>query len=963
MAGQSRSFVVRFIADTKNLNAGVTGLTGKFGSLAKTIGTVGVAANTLPAIAASLKTATGAVGVLPGVLAAVAAGVSAVKIGTKGFTDAVTGTNEELAKLSPNARNAALAVRGLEGAWTGMQKSVQNALFKDLAGHIKTLGGTYIPVLRTGLTGVAAGLNQGTRETAAYLARSTQVASVAGIFGNVKTATDEVGKSMSPLTQIIVDIVAVSSEFLPHLVGGLGNAAERAADFVNAARQTGKLREWISNGLSAVGDIGAKLADVWHLLKNIGAIAAGVFSQFTIDGTGLLDVLISLTDKIRENGSWMIPLIASFYALVKVVGIVTAAVALFNTILSANPITIIVTAIVALVVAFVVLWKKSAAFREFWIGLWDTLVNAAKWAWENILKPAFHALVTAWEAVSEAFSTAWNDGIQPAIQAIADAALWLWHSVIEPVVDGIAAAIEFLKPVFEFIGAAISLVFSIIAGAAQVLWAALSVVFDAIGIAWDILWAVIEAAWTVVIEPVFILIGKAFELVGTIFEFIWENVIKPVWDAFVAVVQFVWNNILRPLFDVIGTAFRVLGDFFAWTWNNIIKPVLNAFSDLFRGIQKVVEAVVEAIKKSWDFISKIFGTPVKWVVDVIWNSGIVKFWNWIADKIGLGKLNTIDTSGWPHFAEGGMARGKGGPKSDSILARVSNGEFIMPADKTRDYYPILEAMRQGTLPGYALGGVVGDVISWVGDAVGDAVRFIRDPVGEFSKSVGISNDWARGVANLPVSMITDAAKWLWEKIKALVSPEATADLSTDELASRFRSILEAAIRWTGVGADWLGPLAVLIRRESGWNPRAINLTDSNAQRGTPSKGLMQTIDPTFQAYRDKRLPNDPYDPLANIVAGINYIKARYGSIHNVQQANPNAAPRGYDNGGWLPPGYTTVYNGTGEPELVLTSRQLARMGGASGGRHYHLTVVNAGNSQVDLAQQFRRMELMAGVIP
>ena len=40
----------------------------------------------------------------------------------------------------------------------------------------------------------------------------------------------------------------------------------------------------------------------------------------------------------------------------------------------------------------------------------------------------------------------------------------------------------------------------------------------------------------------------------------------------------------------------------------------------------------------------------------------------------------------------------------------------------------------------------------------------------------------------------------------------------------------------------------IIMAESGGNPHAINLTDSNARRGTPSQGLMQTIPTTFRHY-------------------------------------------------------------------------------------------------------------------
>jgi SLT domain-containing protein len=61
--------------------------------------------------------------------------------------------------------------------------------------------------------------------------------------------------------------------------------------------------------------------------------------------------------------------------------------------------------------------------------------------------------------------------------------------------------------------------------------------------------------------------------------------------------------------------------------------------------------------------------------------------------------------------------------------------------------------------------------------------------------------------------------------------------------------------------------------------------------------------------------------VANVAAAIRYIVARYGNITNVQQANANRPPAGYDSGGWLQPGYTLAYNGTRRPEPVLTGSQ------------------------------------------
>ncbi|MFE9660690.1 MULTISPECIES: transglycosylase SLT domain-containing protein [unclassified Streptomyces] len=72
-----------------------------------------------------------------------------------------------------------------------------------------------------------------------------------------------------------------------------------------------------------------------------------------------------------------------------------------------------------------------------------------------------------------------------------------------------------------------------------------------------------------------------------------------------------------------------------------------------------------------------------------------------------------------------------------------------------------------------------------------------------------------------------------------------------------------------------------IIRESSGNPRAINLWDINARNGIPSKGLLQVIPPTFNAYHVSGTPYDIYHPVSNITAAANYAADRYGSIDNV----------------------------------------------------------------------------------
>ncbi|CAL9604933.1 transglycosylase SLT domain-containing protein [Streptomyces sp. Tu 3180] len=75
-----------------------------------------------------------------------------------------------------------------------------------------------------------------------------------------------------------------------------------------------------------------------------------------------------------------------------------------------------------------------------------------------------------------------------------------------------------------------------------------------------------------------------------------------------------------------------------------------------------------------------------------------------------------------------------------------------------------------------------------------------------------------------------------------------------------------------------------IMRESSGNPKAINLWDINARNGIPSKGLLQVIPPTFEAYHVPGTSKNIYDPVANITAACNYAADRYGTMDNVDSA-------------------------------------------------------------------------------
>ncbi|MGW0788088.1 transglycosylase SLT domain-containing protein [Streptomyces sp. NPDC002911] len=117
---------------------------------------------------------------------------------------------------------------------------------------------------------------------------------------------------------------------------------------------------------------------------------------------------------------------------------------------------------------------------------------------------------------------------------------------------------------------------------------------------------------------------------------------------------------------------------------------------------------------------------------------------------------------------------------------------------------------------------------------------------------------------------------------ALADKAGVAVTEQDDLDSWIRESLKV-MEAKGIPGSYEG-LHRNIMRESGGDPEATNGWDVNAQNGTPSKGLLQVIQPTFDAYHVAGTPQDLTDPVANITAAANYAADKYGSIDNVDSA-------------------------------------------------------------------------------
>lgn len=463
-----------------------------------------------------------------------------------------------------------------------------------------------------------------------------------------------------------------------------------------------------------------------------------------------------------------------------------------------------------------------------------------------------------------------------------------------------------------------------------------------------------------------------------------SNITTTVWNAITDYLTRLWNahkDLIMPIY----TAIR---DFLVGIWNNIhdtavsvwnsivafFTPALNTFKALFQTTWTAIStaftdswnAIKAAGTTAWNAISTFFTgafNTFKGTFGGFWNGIVTDFQNIWGKVTGIAQTVWNDVSNTfksganaaigvvnkfidgtdvvlkfllipviPHVP--GLATGGtigGGFATNGPMAVVGEGnpnhpEYVIPTDP---------AHRNNALALYqSLGAKLmasGGIIDWIGTTVSKAEQWAGAGASALMNTAvdGLMNTVPAGLfhnmAGAVGHQIVTAVKGLIDKAAAAAAAASASFSAPFTGSGAVKDWIEQALKLTGTPETWAGPLSVLIGRESGGNPNAINNSDSNAAAGHPSQGLMQTIPSTFNAYHQAGTSFNITDPVANIAAGINYIKARYGSIFNVQQANPNLPPKGYDEGGLLPTGLTMARNSTGSPERVLNADQTSKL--------------------------------------
>ena len=464
-------------------------------------------------------------------------------------------------------------------------------------------------------------------------------------------ATELFGKKYNDLTEIqkqqtLLKMVTDSQK----VSGAFGQAARESDGWENVM---GNLNEAWRQFKAQVGT--PFLEALIPVIQQITTSFQGWVNS--VDWNAFGQTIQNVANKIITGFGWIIdngPIIISVLAGIaagfvafKVVSVITSLVngfktfftviktgqgvmAALNAIMAANPIGLIVTAVAALVAGFITLWNTSEEFRNFWIGLWNSIKSAVEPIINSIVeafKQAWELIKVVWDLVKPYFETLWNN-----IKVV--------FSVVKDVLSG------YFKLAWE----GIKVIWDTVTGYFKAIWDTIAGIFRVVK---DVLTGNWKDAW----EGIKGIVSTWSEF----FSGVWDNIKK----VFSGVANF-FKNTFQSAWNGVKKIFSNWGSFFSGLWKsvtNIFKKVGTTISDAISGtVRKAVNGVLSgAIKIINGFISAINAAIS--VINVI-------------PGVNISKINKLSA---PKLERGiGIAK-----KGHQYLLEGTGNESVVPLDKNK----------------------------------------------------------------------------------------------------------------------------------------------------------------------------------------------------------------------------------------------------------------------------------------
>lgn len=707
---------------------------------------------------------------------------------------------------------------------------------------------------------------------------------IMGIWNGIVTGVTWVGNAINSAVAWVQNAIKVIGDWFTSVIATVSNAISTAV-------------AWIANIISGIVALFVKIQFyiavfnyiVGAIFYHWGELIVGYFANLLEPiTTPLMQAWQAFVNAMVAAWQWLVTTVSSIWNTVAtfVMGVITAIGGFITTAFNATvlAITMLWTNLVA---ALTVIWQNIIlVFTTIWGGLVvayqtviqpviDAIVNAFNWLWQQVVNIG-NAIAGAVTWIGDTFSSLWSTYVQPMIDAVvggfnhcldvvqgfgnsiinamAGAGSWLYtagQNIVQGLLNGIGSLSHSIGEWF----------ISTLPGWIQAPFR------RALGIA----------------SPSKVFAGYGRNITDGLIQGIGANqqgVTSSVAALGTSVSGFTPGSVQVPDvsgLDSVADSIRKAGE---------LQPVLDA---LQAGIGLVVAAFdtgATAIAAAMERLREGVASPIRFTIDSVFNNGLVAVWNSVASTFGTQQIAAMPVG----FAQGGYVSGAGTSVSDSIPARLSNGEYVVNARAVQSVgVNTLDAINSNRWSGFA----------------GQTLNALNVSMSQIPDSA--SGVMARGFANGLFNAMSNALDKLMEKV-----------LSG---AEGWRNLAIIAMQRTGFNyrdESQIGAMLAQIQSESGGNAGiAQQIVDINGTGESAAVGLLQIIPGTFAAYRDESLPNDRRDPLANMTAALNYYRARYGTDLTTVWGHGH----GYHEGGLMGAGAGLIHKTATEPEMVLSPKQ------------------------------------------
>ena len=313
--------------------------------------------------------------------------------------------------------------------------------------------------------------------------------------------------------------------------------------------------------------------------------------------------------------------------------------------------------------------------------------------------------------------------------------------------------------------------------------------------------------------------------------------------------------------------------------NAFISMVNKAVSGFLKGINKIISGVnwvYEKITGTKDKFSKIqvkkHKIPLLAKGTGNWRGGLAIFGEKGREIVSDPNMGTFVAN-------------------SASLGYLSKGATVIPNKETERILGSCGIPAFGKGQNYRKKGKAGMVASDVEHQTGEGAEALNLLKQAWKKYVNFGEipSWTKGLVSGLKKIFTGGSVLDWVKKLIKDNEDKTIASWTGDNGGKWavaKGWAEKALEvmgYTRDSANWnafMTAYRIVGARESNYNNAAWNKWDINAKRGTPSRGWLQFIEPTFNSYKKKGY-NNWLDPIHQAIAFINYANKRYGGPYGV----------------------------------------------------------------------------------